>query len=559
MSTAGHPPGSPGDGATIGSYLATFTPGLSWTDLGSWPPDVFALANLALDATEAYRYVVAPPPGHRWPPTDDWNDRVVAAGRAWCETAGHADRPPPPAVQQEWDVVTAAMGTPLPALRAGQAPELCAALVTLHAMADEACSGLAAPGPARSGTFEHRAWEAMAHTGSLASIHPTRVHVTPKTHFAPRGMTIRSLSRYLALNYEPIDVQWHRIEIAPGRVADRRHFNLLLLPWPLHLESRAFRPMEGPITMERGTFGFFEFDPATPVDLELLAALVEAGQRTVRRIDAVVLPEGAVTPTEVAAIEEVLAERDVTFLIAGVRRAPAPDHFGGNHVHLAVRTATGWERYVQAKHHRWCLDGPQIRQYHLCRSLAPDRQWWEGIDLEQRAVHILDVGGGALTAPLICEDLARLDEVSDVLRRIGPSLVIALLLDGPQLAQRWPCRYASVLTDDPGSAVLTLSSLGMVTRSRPPGRPPSRAVALWNDPDTGIRQLDLARGASGLLIRTAVGSKTVWTADGRRHEGNTPSPVLVGVHQLRAPTGRADVAHRSAGRGVREPREVAGP
>ena len=86
-----------------------------------------------------------------------------------------------------------------------------------------------------------------------------------------------------------------------------------------------------------------------------------------------------------------------------------------------------------------------VRQYHLCGALDPAKLWWESIDLPVRTAQVVDVGGGATIAPLICEDLARLDEVADVLRRVGPSLVIALLLDGPQLPQRWPARYATCL------------------------------------------------------------------------------------------------------------------
>jgi hypothetical protein len=57
-----------------------------------------------------------------------------------------------------------------------------------------------------------------------------------------------------------------------------------------------------------------------------------------------------------------------------------------------------------------------------------------------------------------CEDLASLDEWAELVRSAGPSLVVALLLDGPQLAARWPCRYSSVLVDDPGSAVLHIEA-----------------------------------------------------------------------------------------------------
>jgi hypothetical protein len=57
------------------------------------------------------------------------------------------------------------------------------------------------------------------------------------------------------------------------------------------------------------------------------------------------------------------------------------------------------------------------------RSLHPKGLWWEAIDVRERIVHVVGVGGGATVAPLVCEDLARLDEVADLLRRIGPSLV----------------------------------------------------------------------------------------------------------------------------------------
>ncbi len=133
----------------------------------------------------------------------------------------------------------------------------------------------------------------------------------------------------------------------------------------------------------------------------------------------------------------------------------------------------------------------------------------------------------------MCEDLARLDEVADLLRRMGPSLVVALLLDGPQLATRWPSRYASVITDDPGSAVLTLTSLGMAARSCPPGRRRSRVVAHWNGPADGLREVELARGAAAVLLSTTVERAAVWTADGRRHDG-VPRLRLAAVRQLRA-------------------------
>jgi hypothetical protein len=374
----------------------------------------------------------------------------------------------------------------------------------------------------------------MESQGSLARIDPSRVRVTPKTHFAARGITIRSLSRYLALNYESIDVQWRRIAPARWSAEDRQEYNLVLLPWPLVVRAEDFRPVEGPLeNMDPTAFGFFEFDPKVDLDIDLVAGVIRQARRKVRRVHALVMPEGAVKVEEIPAVERILARHGVAFLITGVREATTEQRLGSNYLHLGVFTKDGWQHYRQAKHHRWCLDGSQIRQYHLSRALDPSRLWWEAIDLPIRTAQIIDIGNGATIAPLVCEDLARLDEVADLLRRVGPSLVVTLLLDGPQLPQRWPCRYATVLADEPGSAVLTLTSSGMASRSTPANKSRSRATAMWSDPQTGLRQIELGRGAKALLLTAAVEPKTVWTADGRRHHDNTPSVTLTAVQQLR--------------------------
>lgn len=521
---------------TVASYFSAFSSTHTWTGLFTWPPDVFALTNLVLDHTEAYRFAVSPPSGRRWPPAPDWDDTVVKAGEEWRAAAGRSETVNGLA-GRSWELLARHKNVSLEAIRRGQEPVIVEALLTLHAMADEACRGLAWPSAASPDRkFERHALELLSSQGSLSSIDPTRVRITPKTHSATRGITIRSLSRYLALSYEAIDVRWRRVEpLEPIRYG-RRHFNLLLVPWPLHIDWDAFRPTEGPLeNMDRSAFGFFRFEPQAPLDMDQLAALVESAQKT-GRVDALVLPEGAVSAAEVPAVQDLMNDLGVSFLFLGVRGSGlTTGSLGQNFVLTSIRTSEGWESYHQAKHHRWCIDAPQIRQYHLSRALAPSKLWWEAIELPARTLEIIDVGGGTMITPLVCEDLARMDEVADLVRRIGPSLVVALLLDGPQLPSRWPCRYASVLADEPGSAVLTLSSLGMVKRSQPPGKPRSRVVALWSDPDSGTHQIELARGASGIVLTASVELETVWTADGRRHERNTPSLRLQAIEQIRVP------------------------
>jgi hypothetical protein len=522
--------------STVGSYVASFCPELSWDELARWPADVFAVTNLLLDHTEAYRFAVSPLPGRRWPPDERWRERVTAAAETWRAAAGAPGRVDlvPPAVNVHWQVLVDNRESPVETLRRGEAPRLCEALLTLHAMADEAHRGLAAAHSEAGASFDEQALALLDARGSLARIDPRRVRVTPKTRVTSHGLTIRSFSRYLALNYEPVEVRWQRVVAGTGNWVEGHRFHHVLLPWPLTLDARAFIATEGPIGMDDQHFGFFAYRPEHPLDLDLVAGVLTAAKRHTERIDALILPEAALCAEELAPLEDLLARADVDALVTGVRGPSADGPLARNYVHLGFRTPHGWTHHEQDKHHRWCLDPSQLRQYHLTRSLPPTRRWWEAIDIPPRSVALFDVGGATM-APLICEDLARLDEVADVLRRIGPSFVIALLLDGPQLTQRWACRYASVLSDDPGSAVLTLTSLGMVARSRPPGVPPSRTIAMWSDPQTGVRPIDLARGASAVLITSTVQPTITWTADGRRHDQGVPTSVLGGVDQLRAP------------------------
>lgn len=518
---------------TIASYFDAFAPAPAWDELLRWPPDVFALSNLVLDHTEAYRFVVAPPAGKRWPPVPDWTSEVTHAALEWRDAAGGDDATPPPLVRRCWETVTRNRDLSLGKIKRGAGWRTITALLTLHAVADEACAGVvSSAGRDTAPAFEARAWEMLQSHGSLARLSPTRVRIVPKTHFSGLGITIRSLSRYLALCYESVEVKWR--SIGPGPAAERSDHTILLVPWPLSVSASDFHrvPASALDNMDLDRFGFFEFDPE-PLDLELVDSLLDAAVARHGCVDAVVFPEAALLPEAIAELEDTVTRHGVSVLMGGVRQAPAANGPGRNYLHFGIRTEDGWRRYEQDKHHRWCLDDRQIRQYHLTRSLGPTKLWWEAIGIRERVLHVIDAGRGMTTAPLICEDLARLDEVADLVRRIGPSLVVALLLDGPQLASRWPGRYASVIADDPGSAVLTLTSFGMAVRSRPPGKRPSRVVAHWNGGPGALCAIELARGAQAVLLRTTVEETTHWTADGRCHHA-VPRLSLTGVEQLRA-------------------------
>src|SRR5262249_59852454 len=136
-------------------------------------------------------------------------------------------------------------------------------------------------------------------------------------------------------------------------------------------------------------------------------------------------------------------------------------------------------------------------------------------EVPRRAIEFVEVAELTLIS-LVCEDLAQHDDIAQLVRSVGPTAVIAVLLDGPQLTSRWAARYASVLADDPGCAVLTLTSFGMVQRSRPHGRDVAPIVALWRDPTRGYREIPLEPGAHGVVLTVCMDRAARRSAAGRR-------------------------------------------
>jgi hypothetical protein len=334
----------------------------------------------------------------------------------------------------------------------------------------------------------------------------------------------------------------------PGTDPSVRHVNLLLLPWPLRVRESDFRPLEGSVQrLPREPFGFFEFAPAEVLDLDLVDRMLVAARDEVESVDVVVLPESAVEEGEIDDLEALLDRHGVISLITGVRqRSQQTGRFPGNWVHIGInprleqggplQLAAGeeWFHIRQNKHHRWSLDEAQIYQYHLGGALHPHIRWIEAMEVPRRSVQFLEFGEDTTLVSLVCEDLAQIDEVAEIIRSVGPTVVVTPLLDGPQLTSRWAARYASVLADDPGSAVLTLSSYGMVQRSRPHAHDASPVIALWKDPARGTREIALEAGAQGVLLTACGDSATRRSADGRWPVENGSHFFDVAVHQVQA-------------------------
>ncbi|HEY2435587.1 MAG TPA: hypothetical protein VGH93_00290, partial [Solirubrobacteraceae bacterium] len=518
-----------GDEPTLASVWRAVAGAPIADELLEWPPDLFALTNVILARSEAFRFSLSPlgewPPG-RYP---NWAHAVEETGRRWGVCVEDRREARPELLTEEWRAFLERAEMPLEQLAEGRDWRLCEALLTLHAIADEACAGLAIAldsFDAEAPVYRARGRELLARTGSLARINPRLLRVLPKVCTPPTGRP--SFSRYACVQGPGIEARWHKMP-ARHRGTDRRseYANLLLLPWPLEVRESDFRALEDPVrTSEQEPFGFFEFSPAEGLDLDLLERVLLAACTEASTVDVLVLPESAVDESDIEDLEALLHRHGVVFLQAGVReRARQPGRFSGNWVHIGVSPSfvkgepseegEPWFHIRQNKHHRWSLDERQIYQYHLGGALHPHIRWWEAMEVPRHAIAFVEVAELTLVH-IVCEDLAQNDDIAALIRSVGPTLVMTALLDGPQLSSRWAARYASVFADDPGSSVLTLTSFGMVQRSRPHGHDASKVIALWKDPATGVHEIPLETGAQGVLLTVCMDRASRRSADGRR-------------------------------------------
>ena len=154
-------------------------------ELLEWPADLFALTEVILERSEVYRFVLSPLSNTEWPPTriPNWSEAVEQAGREWSVLVEDQVGAIPNLVTQEWNIFRERVGIPLEHLANGQDWRLCEALLTLHAIADEACAGLGIALDRSDGkgcVYRAHGRELLARTGSIARIPAHFLRVQPK-------------------------------------------------------------------------------------------------------------------------------------------------------------------------------------------------------------------------------------------------------------------------------------------------------------------------------------------------------------------------------------------
>ena len=513
-------------------------------ELLEWPPDVFALTEVILQRSQAYRFALSPPAGLTWPPASfpDWPGAVAGAARRWSSWAEDRNQAIPGLLAQEWAVLRDRAGSPLNDLTQARDWRLCEALLTLHAIADEACAGLGVAALDASSAdgllYRARGRELLARTGSLARFPAHLIRVLPKVRTPTAGSSVRALSRNACVLGPGVEARWHKAPARDlGTQPSGERVNYLLLPWPLRIRASDFRPVRGPLQrLANDPFGFFEFAPSERLDLDLVDRMLATARDRAGAVDVVVLPESAVEDTEIEDLETLLDRHGVTGLITGIRERPAqPGQFPRNWVHIGVSTPAA-SGCISAK--ASTTGGPWMTPRsanttwaaRCIRTPAGGRR----SRYRPRSVQFVEFGDGVTLASLVCEDLAQTDDVAHVIRSVGPMIVVTPLLDGPQLNFRWAARYASVLADDPGSAVLTLTSFGMAQRSALPGQNPSPVVALWKSPGQQTREISLEPGAQGILLSASIVPATRRSFDGRPPGATGRQFSDVSIQQVRA-------------------------
>lgn len=399
--------------------------------------------------------------------------------------------------------------------------------------------------------YQHRLiQEGKRPPASLSNVAADLHCVLPKSRTPNVGATLRSLSHHLAL-LPPEGIAAARWINRVNEVVAPDPLNLLLVPFPYLVDARCFQPDRHEVGANWGSFELVQSwlpddDGSRLRFVNFIEELIVAARREVSKVHAVVLPEMALNGAYFELLSRTLKNTsELEFLVSGVSENAIGNR--GNYVATTYYyTETRPDRadpnvsrveraqtiQVRAKHHRWKLDESQIRRYALSSFLDPARSWWENFNIEPREVDVVRFRRNSTLATLICEDLARVDPCQELIRALGPNLVLVLLMDGPQLKPRWPARYASVLADDPGSSVLTLTSLGLINRQRNNSSACPWSIGLWKDHRSDAQEIVLPPGHHAIALTLNPHAERAFTIDGRERKESV-SWRLGGIHPIR--------------------------
>jgi hypothetical protein len=522
------------------------------------PADVFAGAAYLLQVSGAYHHVQPDGDGHPEPSprilyvTKDMRGEVSAVAAEWSLSA-----PPfkvPDKVQELWVQLWNFGDSDLHGAKAevfvqlspkDNCPDWWIVALKLMLIADEAVADRVgwvpieelADGwlPVQEIMADETEGDVLAKQGKLSTIalqtNQDIVNVLPKARTPSVGCTLRSLSHHLALLPPRGVARAYWVSPYDKVLKSLTSLNILIVPFPYSVSARSFRSKTPEDVVVDRNWGWFDLDSVWVNKLGdddfvgFLKKLIAKAEADCSQVHGIVLPELALNWDQYARI--IVALKNVAhleFVISGICSTENGER-KGNFVAMTMfgRLPPGnnqtrlFTTRVREKHHRWKLEDHQIGGYALSSALSPNAHWWEKLDIMSRAIDVFVFRKDSCLTTLICEDLARVDPCQELVRSIGPNLVVALLMDSAQIKSRWPARYATVLAEDPGSSVLTVTSRALVDRFNAEGGAEHRsnAIALWRDDGGTLRTIDLPDDNDAVVLTLAGHKHDARTLDGR--------------------------------------------
>ncbi|EST56946.1 hypothetical protein K151_3200 [Proteus hauseri ZMd44] len=377
---------------------------------------------------------------------------------------------------------------------------------------------------------------------NLADNDPKFGVITWKYNTPQSGLTLNNLTQNLTY-IRPTVKYTHNINKVDKTSHTKKKYNILVIPWPFYIKDEYFTPSNILHKNMDKYFDFFDYRPTDEFDIKHFLSFILSALKRVGVIDLIVFPECALSEKQFQIFTKKLHEifkKNAPSLLCGVYGQNGENGRNAALLGFVDEDLLAFNNITQEKHHRWFLDRNQLRNYNLSASLNPDKKWWENISVGRRKLTTLETANGVILCPLVCEDLARQEPVAQAVRAIGPNLVVCLLLDGPQIAQRWPGKYAAVLSDDPGCSVLSVTALGMTQRSTGLGHAPSKDIALWSEPGKPSETLQVSSTSSALVLELELESINMWSLDGRAEE----KPILKKIMHT---TCELEFKHKDAG------------
>jgi len=528
-----------------------------WNIPPNWPPDLFAISTYLLEMAGAYHHLT--PGGQAVGRTANFELIFSKAQRTEIKKAAEEWRKEPSYLP---DLVTSAWNEVITATRSvgsgrtenkDQLPEWWRSALWLAAYADETCLHLGHAG-ARAGAA---AWvvdpmEAIVFSDEedeqadathvpvtegpfsfCLAASPDILAVLPKSKTPHIGCTVRSMSQNLALMPSAGTMQgsWQQVPVGQLGSPSQSRFNCLFIPFPYSIEPTWFKTEAGGrdwkwFELEQGWLP--EQGEPFPEFLQFIDALIERTKvaEPGNDIHGLLFPEYALRwDIYDSLVTHVLENHpNIQFIISGSSSNCEGDT--GNYVlttQLIDRDKGGVSKRTgfttsRAKHHRWQINPYQIQQYCLepgFKDTDKAQVYWEKIPLPRRQLHVNQFRNQSVLSTLICEDLARAEPVHQYIRAVGPNIIFVLLMDGAQLENRWAARYALGLAEDPGSAVITLTSRALVSLSNRQqerrNNKPNWSVGLARNPGGQPIRLECVLDAEATFLSfsaTKAGEKT---------------------------------------------------